>query len=64
MRRVESAAVCKRYGGPVPVMCCGLITPAVGLHTQETEVEAAKEGCFEQTLFSFSILISVIIWIF
>lgn len=31
---------------------------------QESEVGAAKEGSFEQTLFSFFIPISVIIWIF
>lgn len=64
MRRVESAAVCNRDGGPAAVMCCGLITPAEGLYTQVWEVEAEKGGSFEQTLFSFFILISVIIWIF
>lgn len=61
---MESAAVCNRDGGPAAVMCCGLITPAEGLHKQVWEVEAAKEGSFEQTLFSFFIPISVIMWIF
>lgn len=61
---MESTAVCKRYGGPLWVMCCGLITPAEGLHTQETEIEAAMGVRFEQTLFSFFIPIFVIIWIF
>jgi hypothetical protein len=56
--------VCKREGGPAAVMCCGLNTPAEGLHTQVWEVEAAKGESFEQTLFSFSITISVIMWTF
>lgn len=56
--------MCKRNGGPTAVMGCGLITPAEGLHTQVWEVEAAKVARFEQTLFSFFIPISVIIWIF
>jgi hypothetical protein len=35
-----------------------------GVIAQESELGAAKVGSFEQTLFSFSITISVIIWIF
>jgi hypothetical protein len=41
--------VCKRYGGSAAVMGCGLITPAEGLHTQETGVEAATGARFHQT---------------
>jgi len=41
--------VCKRNGGPAAVMGWGAITPAEGLHTQETEVEVAKESGFHQT---------------
>lgn len=38
---MESAAVCKRYGGPAAVMGSGVITPAEGLHTQVWKAEAA-----------------------
>lgn len=55
--------MCNRDEGPAVVICFVLITPTEGIHTQETEVEAAYGGSFEQTLFFF-VPISVIIWIF
>lgn len=50
---MESAAVCKRYGGPVTVICCGVIIPTEGLHTQVWEVEAATGGSLSRLYFLF-----------